>query len=289
VGGREIGAVVATAELYNPTSGTWSTTAPMAIARSGHSATLLPDGRVLVAGGADDAGRTFTSAELFDPGSGTWTMTGELSAARSLHSATLLPNGSVLVAGGYAGRSDQHPQAMEISEDERLSPSAELFDPATGTWAFTGDMVVVRLGHTATLLPNGRVLVAGGDVYAYSRNTRGEELSAAELYDPAAGSWAATTSMHVARDDPTATLLPDGKVLVVSGVNLAGSPNAASAELYDPARGTWTTTASMGGGRTFQTAVALADGRVLVIAGLRSTEGGGNIMSTAEIYDPDGS
>ncbi len=163
---------------------------------------MLPNGLVLVAGGSGSGG-SLASAELYDPAAGTWPATGPMATARYSHTATLLPNGKVLVTGGVGSGG--------------LLASAELFDPAAGTWApTTGAMATARYKHTATLLPNGQVLVAGGSSQA------GEEgdvpLSEAELFDPAAGTWALTDTMIVAaRVSHTATLLPNGKVLVAGG------------------------------------------------------------------------
>ena len=136
-------------------SGTWEETGSLATGRSDHTATLLPDGQVLVAGGVDSDLLTLASAELYDPATGTWTATGSLANARFFPTATLLPNGKVLVAGG-------------IGDSGRLA-SAELYDPATGTWTATGSLATARDGHTATLLPNGMVLVAGGLDSGFSR------------------------------------------------------------------------------------------------------------------------
>jgi hypothetical protein len=169
---------------------------------------LLPNGKVLVAGGWNTINGYLTSAELYDPASGNWSTTGGLNTARAGHTATLLPNGKVLVAAGVA---------------PYLS-SAELYDPASGSWSTTGSLSTARSGHTATLLSNGEVLVAGGYY-------NGTPLSSTELYDPASGSWSATGSLNTARDDHTATLLPNDKVLIAGGANNSGA--SASAEFYD--------------------------------------------------------
>jgi hypothetical protein len=124
----------------------WMRTASMTTARELHTATLLADGRLLVAGGFGPSNWT-ASAEIYDPASGTWTATDSLATARCCHTATLLPDGRVLVAGGY----DNGPLA-----------TAEIYDPASGTWTATASMASARYYHTATLLPGGRVLVAGG-------------------------------------------------------------------------------------------------------------------------------
>jgi WD40 repeat protein len=237
-------------------SGTWTATGSLATARWGHTATLLLDGKVLVAGGIDSSFIAFASAELYDPATGTWTATGNLATARYGHTATLLPNGKVLVAGG-AGDSDS-------------LASAELYDPATGIWTTTGSLLNVRAGHTATLLPNGKVLVAGG------LNSISGTLASAELYDPATGTWTATGSLTTPRYAHTATLLPNGKVLVAGGFDVA------IAELYDPSTGIWTTTGSLAIAREFPTATLLPNGKVLLAGGA----GDRGYVASAELYDP---
>src|SRR5215831_12305977 len=129
-------------------------------------------------------------------------------------------------------------------------------DPATGTWTATGSLGTARDNHTATLLSNGKVLVAGGT------NLSEPFLRSAEIYDPATGTWTATGSMVIKRKSHTATLLPNGKVLVVGGYN-GSNGSLRSAELYDPAAGTWTSTGSLGQPRNFHTATLLPSGKVL--------------------------
>ena len=139
--------VSAAAELYDPATGTWSSTGAMHTNRCYHTATLLPNGKVLVVGG--DGG--LSSAELYDPATGAWTMTGALASGREYHTATLLPNGMVLVVGGDI-----------VTRPPVYLASAELYSPATGLWTAAGAMSRARCEHTATLLPSGKVLVAGG-------------------------------------------------------------------------------------------------------------------------------
>ena len=194
VAGGTNGDNLAEAELYN--AGTWTVINSMNHARSQHTATLLQNGTVLVAGGAD------ATAELFN--AGTWTVTGSMAASRASHTATLLPNGKVLVTGGFNASG--------------YTASAELYDPTTNSWSSAGTMTTARAFHTATLLPSGKVLVAGGwngNVYDHQ----------ADLYDPTAGTsgtWSATGAMADGRGSHTATLLPNGKVLVTGG---SGNPS----------------------------------------------------------------
>jgi len=249
------------AEATNGTPGTWRTTGSMATAvRFLHTATLLPNGEVLVAGGTNSTGE-LTSAELYNPASGTWSSAGSMSTARALPTATLLPNGEVLVAGGF-------------NRNNGVLASAELYSPATGIWSSTGTMSVPRWLNIATLLPDGEVLVAGG------QNSTGD-LSSAELYNPATGTWSSTGSMSIPREDSTGTLLPNGEVLVASGFSRTGL--VASAELYNPSTGAWSNTGSLSTARFFHTATLLPNGEVLVAGGQTFA---GSPMASSELYNP---
>jgi hypothetical protein len=212
-----------------------------------HTATLLANGKVLVAGGYGAP----NIAELYDPATGIWSVTGSLHEGRLEHTATLLTNGKVLVAGGNS-----------------VVASAELYDPATGRWTFTGSLNHGRFEHTATLLANGKVLVAGGIDNADYRS--------AELYDPTTGTWTLTGSLTNARiGGHTETLLNDGKVLVAG----LGDP----VELYDPATGTWSFTGDLNRGRSSFTATLLTNGELLVAGGY---PGLFNPLDSAELYEP---
>jgi galactose oxidase-like protein len=224
VGGAVIASLIGTrgAELYDPAGGNWTTTGSMTVERCAFTVTLLPNGKVLATGGFGTNGAVAT-AELYEPSTGVWTPTGSLQAPRGSHTATLLPNGLVLVAGG----TDFFVTGSGTPIDPTLT-SAEIYDPATGIWTPTGSMSLPRSIHTATLLPSGKVLVAGGISYFDSLFP-----TTAELYDSATGKWSATLPLVSGRRDHIAALLPNGKVLVAGGFNT--SDTGPTTELFDPA------------------------------------------------------
>jgi N-acetylneuraminic acid mutarotase len=254
---------LASSELFDPTSESWSTTNALAKARRNHTATLLTNGKVLVAGGMDNTFGRLASVELYDPVTGHWSAADNLNTARSQHTATLLPNGQVLVTGGVG-----------LVGVGTLS-SAELYDPVTGHWTATGSLTTARSQHSAVLLPDGKVLVIGG-VGAAKAGT----LSSAEIYDPITGRWTATASLSTARSQHTTTLLPNGSVLVSGGIG--AKDNLASAELFNPVKGQWITTGSLASMRYLHTAILLPTGKVLVTGGM----GAAGNLSSAELYDP---
>jgi hypothetical protein len=259
-------AALLTVAAANAQTGTFVATGSMNSTRIYQTATLLPNGKVLVAGGYANAGPSgpVASADLYDPATGTFSATGSMTTPRAQFTAALLPNGKVLIAGGDNG-------AFPLA-------SAELYDPATGTFTATGSMTTQRYAHTSTLLPNGKVLIAGGCGNPGSC----VDLMSAELYDPTTGAFSVTGSMITARRADTMTLLPNGKVLVSGGFNESLSGSLASAELYDQTTGIFSATGSLIAARYAHSATVLPNGKVLVAGG------GGNsgALASAELYDP---
>lgn len=234
--------------------------------RAAHTATLLPDGRVLIAGGFAGDENSLASAEIFDPQTNEFSSAGEMNVSRSGHSATLLPGGRVLIAGGYNGD---------------YLDSAEIYDAKTGKFTPTGKMTLPRSGQTAVLLANGKVLLAGGV------GTRWTFLAGAELYDPATGVFTKTGNMVAARESHTATLLKDGRVLITGGHQgrRAAITIYSSAEIYNPAKGAFTAAGNMTVKRHKHDAVLLDDVRVLIVGGSDERDSRG-AYATTEIYNP---
>ncbi len=273
VGGVAGSYYLASAELYDPVTCRFQAAGTLPSARAGFTATLLQDGRVLIAGG-NVVGSTSgtTDAYLYDPATGLFSPTGALQAGRFAHSATLLEDGRVLIVGGVAPPAAGQGNSVDLS-------SAELFDPRTGTFSSTGSLSTVRQGAAVALLPDGKVLFAGGN------NGSGYtgDLSSAELYDPATGSFKPTGSMVEGWGD-SAVALKDGRVLVLGEIRnlpIGTMPiTRPSAEMYDPRTATFSVTGNPAapavvGWPWSLGAALLPDGRVFVLGG-----------STAQLFDP---
>jgi hypothetical protein len=273
------------AELYDPATGQFSQTGPMIYPHISPAAVLLGDGRVLVTGGPlGTVLKRDSSAELYDPSTGKFTVTGFMKVARTGQGTVLLPDGRVLFAGGATTLLAKDKQGFYYPGDDIVLGSAELYDPATGQFTMTGSMGTALEGPTATLLPDGRVLIAGGSVQASSDGWK--PTASAELYNPATGRFSRTGYMTTARVGHTATMLPDGRVLIVGGDGPSGP--LASAEVYDPATGKFSPTGRMAMVRTDHTATLLPNGRVLIAGGADAVDDSlaANILASAELYDP---
>ena len=213
-------AFLTTAEIYDPTTGTFSRTDSMSTPHRGHTATLLRDGRVLVVGNGGETSASGTAADVYDPATGTFSRTGSMKFGRWLHTATMLPDGRVLILGGRTPK-------------DSVRATAELYDPGSGRFTSAGSMAEGRQQHSATLLPDGRVFIAGG---YWSDGQKWRVLSSTEMFEPSDRDFTSIGSMGAARDGHTATLLNDGRVLLVGGEDIgnSGGVGVTSAVLYQP-------------------------------------------------------
>jgi hypothetical protein len=258
------GPKLSSAELFDPATETFSATGSMSFARTGHSATLLKNGTVLITGGGESGGGDDRTAEIYDPATGTFTRVGNMTQGRTEHSASLLGDGRVLMAGG----------STDVNGFGLLpSKTAEVYDPAAQTFGPAGDMPNAATLHTASVLLDGTVLMAGG----YDDGCPGTQ-SGVSIFDPASNSFSLGPSLAKARAEHTATTLNDGRVLISGGTS-ADSCNFASrdydtAVVFDPSSHAFSSELTMREARTGHSATLLKNGKVLVVG------------ATAELFDP---
>lgn len=278
-GGGVSAIALAAAEVFNPGTGQSTTVASLNQARRGHRAVVLKDGRVLATGGIAE-GALLASAEVYDPVRRAWSPTAPMSTPRLGHSLSLLGDGRVIAIGGTVPAGD----AAAAAEAIRPDASAEIYDPAKGTWAPAASMGSPRFEHTSTPLADGRVLIAGG-LGPGGDGLR--PLQSVEVYDPAANAFVRSTDLNEGRTNHAAAVLADGSVLVVGGAGgTSGDVSLSSAEVFDPRQGSWTAVSRLAESRTGQTATALADGGVLVAGGESVSRGTRRSLSSAEVFDP---
>jgi len=304
--------VLASTELYDPSTNGWSDAAPMLIPHASHTAALLPDGKVLIASGRSSGGDTM-EAETYDPATNVWSKAGNLAVARTSATALVLASGKVLVIGG----------------DGTANPGAELYDPGTNSWLQLPNTDTHHV-NVASSLSNGRVLVLGdvskwtyqffaqydptsntwhpigrppisfasavllgtGKVLFVRKLEPGDDDKLAGLYDPVSDSWTPAAPMEINGVWGIGTALPGGRALVAGSAmsrGILGCGSGAScqnAEVYDPVRNSWTVTSGMATSRGEHTATLLANGKVLITGGYVPPDP--DMTATAEIYDPTG-
>jgi len=254
--------------LQQPRRGTLVSTENMRVGRAGHTATALPDGRVLIAGGFLRKGSS-NGAEVYQPDSGKFSPLPPMVTPRHSHTATLLPDGKVLIAGGYG-------------EGGVTLADVELFDPATHSFTRAGSLLAARAGHVAVLLKNGQVLVAGGVGPGWIF------LASAEVYDPVTGRFLPAGNMTMPRESHAAARLLDGRVFIVGGHNgqRRNLTVLAAAEIYDPVGASFVRAGAMRIPRHKHDVVLLPSGQVLITGGTDERDARG-VLNSTEIFSPD--
>ena len=260
------------AELYNPTTGTWSWASAMSVGRYLHTATLLQDGRVLVAGGYGEApgqfeGQTWATAEIYNPANNTWSAAGSMSTARARAAATLLKDGQVLVSGG------------ECDANGCITNSTDLYDPTTNTWSPTAAMLLQTFDHRQFALPNGRVIAVGGGIPSTGATAE------VEIYDPRAGTWTPGPSTLTPTEGVVGGVLSDGAIILAGGYQ---GPDPTFSQVYLPGQQTWVPAGDNDTQRNTAVGASLDHNRFLLAGGW-----GGSFptftQASAEIFQASGS
>jgi hypothetical protein len=311
---RATGVMLASAELYDPDTNTWSVTGSMSVDRGALTLTALSgdSSRAAIAIGGRDSEGELSSSELYNAETGAWIASAELPMATAEHAAVLLDNGDLLVAGGSAGTATAllaEGASAWISAGELIaeepgstltaladgsalligptSPGAQRYVPGLDGWLAAGEPRVTRTQHTATRLLDGTVLIVGGAPVAREPDDAGVEeppaaagLRSVELYDPAVESFSLVGATSEARSQHTATLLSDGRVAVFGGRGVSGPSGT---ELYNATWGTWTQGPGTAQGRSAHQAALLADGRLLTIGGVAPS---GTVLASSDRLDP---
>lgn len=262
------GAPLASAEIYDPTTNAWHRAASLSVPRRDHTATLLVNGKVLVVGGCCATG-FLSTAELYDPSSDTWSPAASMAVPRVDHTATLLAGGKVLVAGGGGCGCSKY----------GYTNSAELYDPAADTWTPAASLALPHSNHTAALIADGRVLVAGGSI-----SLPWEKPQDTEMYDPVSDTWTSAGTILGEPIDPrysSATVLPDGKVMVAGGGDSTDWVLDGIFQ-YDPVTNRWSPRGHLETVRLLHSATLLPSGEVLIAGGFNYS----NVAASSELYDP---
>lgn len=274
--------ILSSAEIYDPAADTWTLTALMNVPRRSHTETLLPDGRVFIAGGGDATSTAsempIASCEIYDPSTGTFSLVGDMTTPRLAHTSTLLDDGTVLITGGSNGLSTRYPTDL-----------AEIFDPSDNSFTAVGPMNFHHLAQAATKMRDGRVLIAAS-YYNPTHAAQGGGIITpeCEIYDPAAQTFTPTSSMFKQRIDIGGQLLLDGTVLIAGGVSTSAVHQTffqPTTEIFYPETEEWKPAGIMNDGRDEFSGVLLNDGRALITGGFNLSPGS-TLLNTVEIYTP---
>jgi hypothetical protein len=262
-GGDNTTGVLASAELYNPSTGRWITTGSMTIPRTLHGATLLLNGQVLVAAGNNTVGSTGNTAEMYNPSTGVWRATGSI---QSFHPFML----TLLLDG----------RALAVDDSGSTGAPGELYNPSTGQWALTAGMYYAHSGDAAVLLSNGDVLAYGNHFACY----------AGQFFNPNANTWSRTTGQcQTGISVGPLTLLGTARVLLAGGsiIYSGKSTSVAHADLYDPSTNSWLGTGALNQARAAHTVTRLLNGQALAVGGFTNIAGGpATFLTSVELYAP---